>query len=172
MFRASLSRLGLLTLPLLLAVAPAAAIEPFVLVDNNGQVVGPILDMPNGDNGTARVPFRVGNQRITLVASTTNFSKRGLVYFESNNCVGQPYMDGTAGILTVAVSAEYVYVPDGPSRLMTMRSFYSSGDTCLRTLNHDPFRIARLVVDLKERFTPPFRVEASDEVIDLDAPVN
>jgi hypothetical protein len=177
MYRASTSRLGLLAVPLLCAIASsAAAIEPFVLVDKNGKVVGPILDMPHGDSHMARVPFRVGNQRITLIVSPTNLHGGGTIDFEAVGCAGQPYMLASGGLLTdIALTREWVTVPDGPARLITARSYYggiSGGCTDLHIPDHDPYIPARKLADPRKRFTPPFRVEASDEVIDLDAPVN
>jgi hypothetical protein len=171
-----LSRLNLLAVPLLWAVASSAtAIEPFVLVDSNGKTIGPIIDMAGGDNGSARVPFRVGNQRITLVVSTSGLLGRGTLYYESTYCSGQAYMISSGGLLTDIVNGRYTaVVPDGPARLVTARSFHNEKEgECGRILQPRPYpyRLARELVDLHTRFTPPFRVEASDEVIDLDAPV-
>ncbi|MEH6418258.1 hypothetical protein [Pseudomonas sp. CGJS7] len=171
------SRLGLLAVPLLCAVASsAAAIEPFVLVDSNGKTVGPILDMPHGDSHMARIPFRVGNQRITLVMAPGGLTGSGTVYFEADTCSSQPYMLASGGLLTdIEYTRDRALVPDGPARLVSVRSFSSTlsgGCTRLPTPDHDPYLPARDLVGLSTRFTPPFRIQASDEVIDLDVPAN
>lgn len=167
---------GLLAVPLLFAVVSSAtAAEPFVLIDKNGKVIGPILDMRGGDNGTVRVPFRVGNQRIMLGVWSDNFSGKGFLYFESTNCFGgQPYLIASGGLLTDAVvdRDRTLYVPDGPTRIVALRSSYNIVEGDCSSFAEDPtlVRAAREVVDLNTHFTPPFRVLASPEVIDLDAP--
>ena len=170
------SRLGLLAVPLLCAIASsAAAVEPFVLVDSTGKTVGPILDMPHGDDHMARIPFRVGNQRVTLVVAPGGLTGSGTFYFETDHCGGQPYMLASGGLLTDLELTSYTAaVPDGPARLITARAYYSTLSGCgkMHTPDHNPYLLARELVGLRTRFTPPFRIEASDEVIDLDVPEN
>jgi hypothetical protein len=177
---AFLPRISVLAVPLLLAVASSAdARQSFIVIDKNSKIVGPILDMPDGDNGRARIPFRVGPQRITLVLSPTGFDKKGYVFFEAADCTGQPYANnsspGVGGLLSEAMvggDRHSLYVTDGQARNHTMRSYlgFATGVCTSFQAETRLFRIARHVVDLDTRFTPPFRISAAPEVTDLTLP--
>lgn len=174
---AFLSRAGLLAAPLLLAVTSiAVARSPFVMIDKNGKTVGPIIDMPDGDNGRARIPFRVSDQRIMLVLSRTGFDKKGYLHFESADCSGQPYIVAESiDVLTdakVGGALHSLYVGDGEVHPVDVRSHLNLVDE-----KCTPFQVlstwgrpARHVVDLATRFTPPFRVSAAPDVTDLNVP--
>lgn len=185
-----LPKVGWLAVPLLFTLAfSAAAREPFIIIDANGKTIGPILDPfsvlppPLGsitdlDSHWVDVPFRVGDRRIVLTVHRSGYAKNGSLYFESTDCTGQPYLH-TRSIDVLTPSAvrgaqRTLHVPDGSSLYVTAHSYsFPSGDTeyCrpISPALYDPFRVARPAVDLGGLFTPPFRVSASPDLIDLDA---
>lgn len=186
-----LPKVGWLAVPLLFTLAfSAAAREPFVIIDANGKTIGPILDPfsvlppPLGsitdlDSHWVDVPFRVGDRRIVLTVHRSGYAKNGSLYFESTDCTGQPYLHTeTEDLLTptfVRAPRNTLYVPDGPYVYVTARSHIEpstlEGERCNSLYPfHDPFRVARPVVNLDDLFTPPFRVSASPDVVDLSAP--
>ncbi|MEH6418257.1 hypothetical protein [Pseudomonas sp. CGJS7] len=177
---ASLPRLGLLAVPLLLTLAlPAHARQSFVVIDKNSKVVGPILDMVDGDNGRARIPFRVSAHRIMLTLSPSGFDKKGYLFFESSDCTGQPYANntvaGVGGLLSDAMvggDRHSLYVPDGSARNHTVRSMLTFQTGVCEPIQTQTrlFRVARHVVDLDTRFTRPFRISAALELTDLNVP--
>lgn len=171
-----LPKLTWLAVPLLCSVAfSATARAPFEIIDANGKAVGPILGRAGS---TASVPFRFADRRIVLEVHRLGFAYSGNLYFESTDCTGQPYLH-TRSIDVLTPSAvrgaqRTLHVPDGSSLYVTAHSYsFPSGDTeyCrpISPALYDPFRVARPAVDLGGLFTPPFRVSASPDLIDLDA---
>lgn len=164
---------------LLLGVAfSVSAREPFEVIDANGKRVGPI----QGQVGTAAyVPFRHGDRRIVLLVHRLGFGSAGNLYFESTDCTGQPYLH-TRNIDVLTPSAvvgprRTLYLPDGAYLYATTHSYlpsnYLAEADCVPLLSpfRNPFRAALATVDLDDLFTPPFRISASPDLVDLGAPV-
>lgn len=173
----------------LIATATAAqARVPFTVVDSKGVTVGPAMDLSvNSDGSIVRVsvPFRAGQKRIVLHLNRKGYiteSREHMIYFERQNCEGQAYVRTATSALTnpilISGSRHTLYVADQAFREVDLGSHFNFGGSypgCGNFGGPPGSNILTLrplvrLLDLDDRFTPPFKLGASEEAIDLAAP--
>lgn len=162
----------------------AQARDPFTVFDSKGKLVGSAMDFVNDETGAViqvDVPFRVRNKRIVLPVDRNGYVLNDNyieLLFEQDNCTGQPYTETPRGAAThsvqIAGDRHTLYVADGAFRKIRVLStlgYYISRPVC-RSHNPTEHRAVQplvRVLDLDDRFTPPFRIVASTEAVDLEA---
>lgn len=170
---------------LLVATTTVQAREPFTLIDSKGVIVGPIMDFRRNPQvslvpaAVVYIPFRVGAQRILLPYNQEGnvwVRTARAVYFEERDCKGTPYLDTSVEALTPPVfitgDRHTLFVANGAFRTLRAKSVtlsYPDHAYCRSGAGSSPFTVRPMVrvLDLADRFTPPFRISASPEVVDL-----
>ena len=170
---------------LLIAATAAPARVPYTVVDSRGTVFGPAMDLASDSSDAivrAAVPFRVGARRIVLNVDRNGYiaeRREYTVLFESRDCVGPGYMETPAGALTspfvISGPRHSLYVADPAFRYVQIASFMVYLDAQGQCHNFgQTYRYAARpllkVLDLDDRFVPPFRISATTDAVDLGAP--
>ena len=170
---------------LLAAAAMASAREPFTVVDSAGALVGPAMDLTSDSSGAVvqiNVPVRVGAQRVVLAVDRKGYwrdERRPLqLYFTEPGCAGTAYVAQAAQGRATAPRAilgerDTLWVADADVATIRPASTFvarnATGNPCYAAGATEPFaaHALRRVLDLADRFKPPFRLSATAEAIDL-----
>jgi hypothetical protein len=168
------------TLACLTVSAEAQALRHLggVVVDANEVVIGNIVGFGEAisqvhsvlpqtfvpDPGWPIVLFRVGSVTFPLRVGWLEFEGTAQIVYESIDCTGTPYALGTRqiGLYSQVAVLEWfkVYRFDrGRSRPLSVRSLQNGGQ-CHHNLppTDEVGYPLQLLIDLSERFTPPFRL--------------
>lgn len=138
-------------------------LDQLVVLDGDNEVVGPVIAL--NDAFTPAVAFEVdGKLAVLQVRRDGFFGLGGDLFFESSDCTGQPLLSPAtvAEIIpkgTIRPPGSTVYIPnmiDKPVNTTTNSRLFENGSCDQRTSGGDWIRALQLV-DLDERFTPPFR---------------
>lgn len=191
---------ALVGLPMLLVLSLAASqdgtrihpIERLTVVDANGKRVGPVVDLSSpfglqsvGVSASPTVALDVEGQLVVLAVTRNRFAGPvNIVYFESTDCSGTPFFNGTEAGISVAEEPTqglapaaaalsdgtiYALDPDNPLVVhnftaQSSKNSVASPPSCDQAGGQvlDAVR-ARMVVNLGERFEPPFRLRWARE---------
>ena len=138
--------------------------------DADGKPVGPLLRSATATSLIVRV--RTGEATAALRLRQAGLVAEGMLYYESTDCSGTPFLDALSVVAPGHVSTllastaiggpgrtVYVAVPYGWARSIRVGSF-SVNETCYFA---EPFtkrvRAARPLADLTTHFPPPFHIQ-------------
>jgi hypothetical protein len=158
---------------LLLVSGCSAMTAKAQVFDAAGKPVGRLLLSDTATSLIVRV--RTGEATAALRLRQAGLIADGMLYYESTDCSGTPFLDAlsvaTPGhvstlLASTAIGAPgrtfYVAVPYGRARSIRVDSF-SVNETCYFA---EPFAkrviAARPVADLTTQFTPPFSIQSAD----------
>ena len=139
--------------------------------DADGKPVGPLLRSATATSLIVRI--RTGEATAALRLRQAGLVAEGMLYYESTDCSGTPFLDALSVVApghvstllaSTAIGAPgrtvYVAVPYGWARSIRVGSF-SVNETCYFA---EPFAkrvmAARPLADLTTHFPPPFRIQS------------
>lgn len=128
------------------------------VVDSQDKTVAPVVRV---EFLNPIVAFKVGGLVFALKLIDDRLYGYGYPYFETGDCTGSPYIQRFPGMLPVtAVDQNYrVSVNTGLDLVFIRVYSYATHDTCV-PVNFSLWVVPAIsVLDLREQFTPPFRLQ-------------
>jgi len=153
------------------------AVKRFIIVDSTGKKLAKAQDVTGFRGSSAKLALKVNGQAFILLLTDSGRLRGGndKLWFDNANCLGQPMIsvdgDKPGAFPPVVItsvpdpSALSIYLPDpqGIQETKTLQyTIDNANDTCIDVVFPDTVEVvdAVPVYDLRDKFTPPFKVVA------------